>query len=287
MPLTASRMLRFFLTYFLTLCLAAFLVTGCGGSNTPSTPSTPTPTPTPPALSITPATTVLMVGQTQTYSATKSDSSTETVTWSSTDSGVLPIDANGNAVALAKGAVTITATSTNDSTLTATLNVQVVPAYQGNWSGITTMTACTDTNAFATNGYCSSRVGGSQQLVMSLTQSNLGITGTITKIEAGGQVSGSVTGSIGTNGDITQLTGTLSGNVNGADVSVKLIAWDSSATGTTMTGTWATNVTSAQMNGNVTEQWSFPGIPRTASATPAGSRPAIFTAVFWHDGGTR
>jgi hypothetical protein len=287
MKLTATRTLRFFLRSFLTPCLTAFLASGCG-SNTPTTPSTTTPPTTPtPTLSNTPATTVLMIGQTQTYSATKSDSSTETVTWSSTDSGVLPIDGDGNAVGLARGSVTITATSTNDSTLTATLKVQVVPVYQGDWSGTTTMTACTDIGAFATNGYCSRRIGGGQRLAMSLTQSNLAITGTITKIEAGGQISGSVTGSIGTNGDITQLTGTLSGNVDGADLSVKLISWDSLATGTNMTGTWATTVSSAQVPGSVTEQWSFPGIPRTASAMPAAFAPAIFAAMFQYNGVTR
>jgi hypothetical protein len=278
MKRTAAVAFRF-LIVFLAPCSSGWVTSGCGGNDTPTTPITSTTT-TVPALTITPATTVLTVGQTQTYTATKSDSSTEAVTWSSTDSGILNIDADGNGVAVARGAVTLTATSMADSNLTAKLNVQVVPGYQGDWSGATTMTACTDIGGFATGGYCAQRLVTPQRLILSLTQNNLAITGTITKIEAGGQTSGSVIGSVGTNGDITQLAGTLTGNVNGADLAVKLISWNSLATGSSMTGNWATTVTSAQVTGSVTEQWAFTGIPRTASAAPAAPGPANFAAVF-------
>jgi Bacterial Ig-like domain (group 2) len=242
---------------------------GCS-DNTPTTPTTTTTTT--PALSITPATNVLLIGQTQTYTSTNADSTTASVTWTTSDSGILSIDESGNATAIARGTATLTATSASDTTVAATLQVQVVPSYQGEWSGTTTMTACTDLADFENGGYCAQRLGRSQQLLMSLTQSNLGVSGPIYKTEAGGQVSGTVVGSIGANGDLVQLAGTLTGVVNGASLSSKLIAWNSLATGSSMTGTWATTVTSAQVVGIVTEQWSFTGIPQiVAAASPAAS----------------
>jgi hypothetical protein len=39
-----------------------------------------------------------------------------------------------------------------------------------------------------------------------------------------------------------------------------LISWNSLAIGTTMTGVWATNVTSPQIVGIVTVQWSLNGV---------------------------
>ena len=241
---------------------------GCS-DNTPITPTTTTTTT--PALSITPATNVLLIGQTQAYTSTNADSTTASVTWTTSDSGILSIDESGNATAIARGTATLTAISASDTTVTATLQVQVVPSYQGEWSGTTTMTACTDLADFENGGYCAQRLGRSQQLLMSLTQSNLGVSGPIYKTEAGGQVSGTVVGSIGANGDLVQLAGTLTGVVNGASLSSKLIAWNSLATGSSMTGTWATTVTSAQVVGIVTEQWSFTGIPQIVTAAPSAA----------------
>ena len=48
------------------------------------------------------------------------------------------------------------------STLTATLQVQVVPSYQGEWSGTTMMTSCTDLADFQNGAYCAPRLGRSR-----------------------------------------------------------------------------------------------------------------------------
>ena len=223
----------------------------CGGSSTPTTPTTAA------ALAITPpSTTVLVVGQVQPY-AVANGKADAVVTWTSSDPNVLAIDSTGNATAIAMGIITITA-STNDGQ-TATLQVQVVPNYQGTWTGTITNTACTDIAGFASINYCSRGLGIAQSLTLSLAQSGVTISGTMTKSETGGSVSGVVTGVIGSGGDVT-LTGTLSGISNGASLTVTLLSWNSLATNNRMTGVGAANVTSQQILGIATVQWSFAGI---------------------------
>jgi Bacterial Ig-like domain (group 2) len=233
---------------FTSLCAVAagVWVTACGG-NSPAAPTTPT------AMSITPTTSVLVIGQTQPYS-TANGPSTDVTTWSSTDPNVLAIDSTGNATAIAKGVVTITAVAATQS---ATLQVQVVPNYQGTWTGSTTNTACTSIGGFAS--YCAQGVGAGQAFALSLSQSGLTVSGALTKAEPGGVLSGAVNGSIGPGGDIT-LTGTLTGVSSGSNIVATLISWNSLAIGTTMTGLWATNVTSPQIVGIVTVQWSLNGV---------------------------
>jgi hypothetical protein len=241
-----DRMKRF--TSFCTL-VASVWVGACGGSST----TAPTPAPT---LAITPTTSVLLIGQTQTY-ATANGASTDVITWSSTDSSILAIDGAGNATAIAKGVVTITAAT---GTQTATLQVQVVPSYQGRWTGNTTTAACTSIGAFAS--YCIQGLDPGQALTLNLTQVNLSVSGVLTKAEPGGVLSGVVNGSIAPGGDIT-LTGTLTGVSSGANIVATLISWNSLATGTKMTGVWAANVTSPQILGIATVQWSLAGVTLT------------------------
>jgi len=235
---------------FRSLCtvVACVWVGACGsGVNSPTTPSTPT------AMSITPTTGVLVVGQTQPYT-TANGTANDTIAWSSTDSTVLTIDSTGNATAVGKGVVTITAAGTTQS---ATLQVQVVPNYQGTWTGNTVNVACTSISGF--DSYCAQGGGSGQAIGLSLTQSALVLSGVLTKAEPGGSLSGAVNGLIGPGGDIT-LRGTLTGVSNGANISSMIISWNSLATGNTMTGSWATNVTSPQILGIATVQWSLRGM---------------------------
>jgi hypothetical protein len=228
-----------------------------------STPTTPTTTTTVPvSMAITPATNALAIGQTQTFSVINVDSSV-VVTWSSSDAGILTIDSGGNATAISRGTATITATGSNSQT--ATLQVQVVPNYQGEWTGNTTVTACTDIGGFLATNYCAQHLRTAQRLTLSLTQTGLAITGSIYLSDAGGQVAGTVTGAIGANGDVATLVSTLTGVVNGTNLTVTLISWNSLATGSSMTGSWAANVTSAQIVGIATVQSLFTGVIRTSS----------------------
>ncbi len=182
------------------------------------------------------------------------------MTWTSSAPNILTIDGTGNATAVATGIITLTATT--DDGQTATLQVQVVPNYQGAWTGNITNTACTDIAGFASINYCSRGLGTAQSLALNLAQSGLTISGTMTKSESGGVVGGAVTGVIGSGGDVT-LTGTLTGLSNGANLTVTLLSWNSLVTKAAMTGVGAANVTSSQILGIATVQWSLTGVTLT------------------------
>ena len=235
----------------LALFLAAAAVVGasaCSDNNSSTTPTTPTSTAT-----ISPATSVLQIAQQQTYTLSATTTPT-TVTWTSSDPSVLTIDSGGTATAMKVGAATITATG--DASQTATLTVQVVPVYQGNWAGTATVLACTDLSGFTSAGYCARNLGTVQPVTLTLTQSGLTLSGTMTKAEGGNLLNGSITGVVGIFGDIT-LTGTLAGVANGSNYQLGVVSWNSLATGSRMTGNWSANITSPQVLGIATLQWSL------------------------------
>ena len=242
-------MIRTSFGYAVAIALSAL---ACGGSNTPTTPTTTTTTPTPTA-SISPGITNLPIGQTQTFTLTASTTPT-VVTWTSSNTNAITIDDGGNATAVGVGASTITATG--DAGQTATLAVQVVPIYQGSWVGAATVIACTDLAGFNANGYCAQNLGVARRVTLTLTQSGLGVSGAIAKAEGANLLTGSVAGSIGANGDIT-LAGSMAGIANGSNFQLTLISWNSLADGARMTGSWAGNVTSPQILGIATLQWSL------------------------------
>ena len=198
----------------------------------------------------------MVIGQAQPYAVANAKTDA-VVTWTSSDPSILTIDSTGNATAMATGIITITATT--DDGQTATLQVQVVPNYQGTWTGNVTNTACTDIAGFASINYCARGLGIAQPLTLTLAQSGLTISGTMVKSETGGAVSGNVAGVIGTGGDVT-LTGTLAGVSNGANLTVTLLSWNSLAVNARMTGVGAANVTSQQILGIATVQWSVAGV---------------------------
>jgi len=232
----------------LTLLLVATAVAASACGNDNSSVTAPTST-----SAISPATTVLQVAQTQTYTLTAT-TTPNTVTWVSSDPSVMSIDAAGNATANKVGAATIT--GTGDGGQTATLTVQVVPIYQGNWVGTSVVLACTGITGFDQAGYCARNLGAVQPVTLTITQSGLTISGTMTKAEGGNLLTGSVSGAVGIFGDIT-LTGTLGGVANGANYQLGVVSWNSLVNGTQMSGTWSGNVTSPQVLGIATLQWSL------------------------------
>ena len=169
----------------------------------------------------------------------------------------MEIDASGNATALANGVSTITGTS--DTGTSATLTVQVVPVYAGNWAGTSTVLACTDLVGFLSAGYCAQSMAAPEKWTLTLAQSGLLVSGTMTKQEGANVLNGSVTGSIGAGGDMISLTGTLGGFARGANLALTPISWNTLATGSTINGTWAANVTSPQILGIATVQWRLTG----------------------------
>ena len=228
--------------------LSVLVFNACSDGDVSTTPTSPTS-----VASITPATTVLQLAQTQAYVLTATTAPT-TTTWTSSNTNALTIDEAGNATAVGVGASTITATG--DAGQTATLTVQTVPIYQGDWTGQATVIACTDLAGFATAGYCARNLGATQKVTLALTQSGLSVAGTITKSEGANLVNGTVSGTIAAGGDVA-LTGTLAGLAAGANLQLTLISWNSLADGATMTGNWSGNVTSPQILGMATLQWSL------------------------------
>ena len=235
---------------FLAACLVAATigVGACGDDDTPAAPTTTTPT-----ASISPGTTVYQIGQTQTLTLTAQTTPTNVV-WSSSNPNVMTVDSGGNVEAVGVGAATITASA--DANLSATLSVQIVPIYQGTWTGTAKILACTDLAGFLSAGYCARNLGAVNTITLTLTQNAASVSGSITKTEGANLLNGSITGPIGAGGDIT-LTGNLAGLANGSNLQLSVISWNSLADGTSMTGSWAGNITSPQILGIATLQWSL------------------------------
>jgi Big-like domain-containing protein len=149
------------------------LLSVCGDNLTaPTTTATSTSnTPTITLVGLNPSRveTMLQIGQTQAYQLSNSPSTTGVI-WTSTDPTILSIDESGTATGLANGHVTLSAKS--DTGQTAMLTVQVVPVYQGPWTGAVTITSCTALAGFVSNNYCSQVLGATQPFTMTLNQVN-------------------------------------------------------------------------------------------------------------------
>ena len=110
------------------------------------------------------------------------------VTWSSSNPSVVLIDSGGNATAVAVGTATITATA--DNNVSATLAVQVVPTYQGNWTGTATVIACTDVAGFLSAGYCARNLAAVNIVTLTMTQTGSSVSGAMTKSEGANLLNG-------------------------------------------------------------------------------------------------
>jgi hypothetical protein len=250
---------------WLWIAAGSFMFGACHSSTAPSAATTTTTTTT---SLITPATTALTIGQRQLYSYSTATSA-NIVTWTSSNSGVLTIDSTGLAIGIASGVATLTGSL--DTGTSSTLTVQVVPIYQGSWAGSAKVLACTDLDGFTAAGYCSRISSSVQQWTLTLTQSGLGLSGTMTKSEGANVLNGSVTATVGGSGDIVSLIGPLGGVAGGTSYLVTPISWDSFAAGSSMTGAWSANITSPQIPGGATVQWSLTGAMQvSASGRPVG-----------------
>ncbi len=233
----------------LVSCLLAAALTASACSNNDVTaPTTPAPT-----AAISPSDSVYQLGQTQTFTLTASTTPTNVV-WSSSNPNVLTIDAGGNATAVGIGAATITATA--DSGLSAILSVQVTPVYSGNWIGTARVLACTEISGFQANGFCAANLGTTNSVTLILAQAGSSLSGTMTKSQGANVLNGTVTGAIGAGGDCT-FTGTLGGLADGVNLQLSIVSWNSLADGATMTGNWTVNITSPQITGIATLQYSL------------------------------
>jgi Bacterial Ig-like domain (group 2) len=258
------------------LCIAVglFTIAACSNSGTPTTATTTTA----PATSlITPDTTVLAIGQTQLFTYSTATATDGIFTWTSSNPGILAIDNTGLATGLSSGLSTITGQLTDGTS--STLSVQVVPNYQGLWAGTSTVIACTDVLGFTSAGYCSQVSNAVQQWTLTLLQTGLSVSGTMTKSEGASVLTGNVSATVGGSGDLIAMTGTLAGVANGTNLVVTPISWDSFAAGSNMTGSWSANVTSSQVLGSATLQWSLIGALQGVSATASRTRSVTSAPV--------
>jgi hypothetical protein len=250
----------------LGIAVSLVVIGACSKTTTPTAATTTSTTTT---SLITPATTVLVIGQTQLYSYSTATSTDGISAWTSSNSGILTIDNTGLATGLSNGLATITGSLTDGTT--STLSVQVVPNYQGSWAGTSRVLECTDVAGFTSGGYCAQIRTSVQQWTLTLLQAGLELSGTMTKSEGANVLSGNVNAVIGGSGDIIAMTGSLAGLAGGTNLVVAPIAWDSFVVGNTMTGNWSGNVTSPQITGVATVQWSLNG---TAQASASVNRAA-------------
>jgi hypothetical protein len=257
------------------LAVTAALGAGCGKGNngqfngTPTGPSSTAIT----SISVSSSGPTLLVGNTETFTATATLANGTTQPLSG---GVWGLDAptiasvqgsTGVVKGLASGAVTVFVDAQG---VRGTKLINVVPNYQGQWSGTYTVNDCTDTEDFHTGGLCAIFAPGLQgPASFLLAQSGKNVTGIATL----GSVNSS-NFSVSINGD-----GSLTFSV------------DSVLETTTVGETWSINVlTAGHMTGTLRQEWSDSSIAghatvnatitdiALASAQPtrtAGGRPTL------------
>jgi hypothetical protein len=208
---------------------------------------------------VSPVVTVLTIGQTQNYTLTLA-ATTDVITWTTSDATVIAIDASGNATGMRNGTSTITATSSAGAV--ATLVVQVIPVYSGTWTGSSQALACTDIAGYGANAYCAKVLGTTRPVAMTLSQSGYTVAGSMTVVEGSNVLTGSITGSVGTSGELN-MTGTINGVSGGVNTAFTIVSWNTFASGSSMTGSWSNNTTSPQIVGLATVQSLFSNLTAT------------------------
>jgi hypothetical protein len=186
----------------LTLLLAAALIAGACGSDSPTDP-----TPGPSRLAIVPQADFLAVGVSIVLEARLTDGTAPprvvTAEWSSSDGRVAAVDRSGRVTGLAPGTTTIRAVAGSD---TATLSLRAVPDYAGTWTGSRRVTACNHPRPeFCPAAY---PVNAVVPMTLTLTQSNDRTSGTLRLSPPLASPSSAVTGTITEQGRLT-LEGTI------------------------------------------------------------------------------
>ncbi len=227
-------------TFSLTVaCLVA--IGGCD-----SGPTSPTPQPSSAAVSISigPATDLLKIKSAESFSATTTSSSgtqkVASASWTSDNPAVASVDSAGKVTGNASGRATITAQA---EALRATVNLRVVPDYQGRWEGVTRLTGCTAEGDW--DGACADVVGSGLAMTLSLTQARDAIAGAVDFDGARGSVSTSVQ----VDGRLV-MSAALTLVVDELTFDVALTDWDTASTDNQrMTGRFRLDIRHALLSG--------------------------------------
>jgi hypothetical protein len=223
---------------FLAL-LALTVSASCGGgkTSTPTSPSQSTISRTVARLSLSSSVVELLVGNSQAISATAfySDGTSApiTPTWSSSNTGVASVDSSGIVRALSGGSATVTASFSGQS---ASASVRSIPNYSGRWYGGYKIVSCSAPARWG-QSYCNIIAGPTGSIYN--IELNLGMSGsTVTGSWRRGQLQGSVSGSVGSDGSLS-LQGTESAYTSAGQLySFSIRSWRTTINGAYMIGQW-------------------------------------------------
>jgi hypothetical protein len=133
------------------------------------------------------------------------------------------------------GVVTVVGDQTSGSNTVAISGNATGASVAGSWSGQYRVERCDGTGSNQ-DYFCSARgafpPGSSLPIALSLTQNGTAVSGTISL----GQVTGVVTGSVNGGGALV-----LQGSASGGQISLSLSSWNTTVSGTSMTGTFTYN----------------------------------------------
>ena len=260
---------------FLTVALSA-----CGGSKSPSAPSTNTPpTPTVTGLSIGGGGNALRTRQTQSLTATTtlSNGTTQAASspsWDSTNAVVASVSNTGVVTANNQGRATISVTAQGQ---TASIPITVWQDYQGTWAGQYRIRVCTATGALTGSGmWCTSDLFGTgQTLPIRLTLAQQNGTAVNGSIELG-TVVGTVAGTVY---DSRHFIGAGSASLtsSGAIVTFTIGTLDFLASDSQLAGSFIWNATISGFPGQGYNELDLVGVTRTSSLS---TRRAINNPAF-------
>ncbi len=133
------------------------------------------------------------------------------------------------------GTITVNADQTSGSNTVSISGNAAAPAFAGNWSGRYVVERCDGTGSNQ-DYFCSQRgafpPGTDLPIALSLTQNGTSVSGSISL----GQVSGPVNGSVNASGTLV-----LQGSASSGTLSLTLSSWSTTATSTSMSGSFAYN----------------------------------------------
>ena len=157
-------------------------------------PATPTPSVTTVSVAINAPADMLKINGVDVFSATAtmSDGTARAVTpvWASDNAAVATVDGSGKVTGIGSGQATISAIY---ETLRGTRAVQIVPDYQGSWTGEYTVTSCQHSGDFAAVGWCDAALAdGLTSLTMTLTQVRDAVSGQWTHDRMSGAAQGTI-----------------------------------------------------------------------------------------------
>jgi hypothetical protein len=160
--------------------IGAVAMIGCGGGDTPTSPSAATSSVS--SIAVTVNSPVKIAGTAQaTGTASLSNGQIQSITsgWLSDQTGVATVTAAGLVTGVGNGRATIYVVSGGKQGQQV---IRVVPDYQGSWSGGIRVTSCSQTGAFAAINFCSdSPVNTVYSFGLSISQSGESLSGRLTE----------------------------------------------------------------------------------------------------------